>query len=238
MGKKQKSNDVCYWCGDIPTSKEHIPPKCLFKAVRGNKQLITVPSCAKHNTEKSDLDTYFMVAMGGTLGTLSKAGLTFANDRLSKTAGHFGGNLNAIINPKERVVLNVAGLDFSDGAICEIDFAKISVSIEAIARGLWYDMYKKPFSGELTLFEPIFPAMSYPNGQPQLLNFELQEDRQGQCPEIFWYQFLEKTSLNGVFEFSSEWIDVAILKMCFFNSTTVSVLYNRQGKNRTAAIML
>ena len=50
----------CYYknCKNEITSSEHIPPKCLFpKGYR--KELITVPSCDEHNTQKSNKDEYF-----------------------------------------------------------------------------------------------------------------------------------------------------------------------------------
>lgn len=49
--------DTCYCCGSIDTSREHLPPKCLFEKPRPN--LITVPSCDRHNSEKSKDDEYF-----------------------------------------------------------------------------------------------------------------------------------------------------------------------------------
>lgn len=44
----------CYYCGLKATSKEHVPPKLLFKYSRCDR--ITVPSCIAHNGEKSGRD--------------------------------------------------------------------------------------------------------------------------------------------------------------------------------------
>jgi len=44
----------CYYCGGSTSSKELVPPKLLFKEFTGKR--IKVPSCKKHNTEKSGLD--------------------------------------------------------------------------------------------------------------------------------------------------------------------------------------
>ena len=137
-------------------------------------------------------------------------------------------------------MLNVAELDFSGGVICDIDYGKTGVSLEAIARGLLYDKYKRPFAGELILFEPIFPAMGYLDGQPELLDLVLTADKQGDCSEVFWYQFLEHSNLESVgdiIECAFEWTDVAILKMCFFGCTIACVIFNRNGKNRVAEVI-
>lgn len=58
---------------DMPSfSNEHVPPKGLFpeskdlpEGVDLRKKLITVRSCAKHNTEKSGDDAYFLSLLAG-----------------------------------------------------------------------------------------------------------------------------------------------------------------------------
>jgi hypothetical protein len=44
----------CYYCEKKASTKEHVPPKLLFKDFTGER--ITVPSCKDHNTDKSGLD--------------------------------------------------------------------------------------------------------------------------------------------------------------------------------------
>lgn len=53
---------ICYWCGkgvlEVSLTTEHIPPKGFFpKGYRNN--LMTVPSCEKHNNHFSELDEKF-----------------------------------------------------------------------------------------------------------------------------------------------------------------------------------
>ena len=64
---------VCYNCGQPATTKEHIPPKCLFpKGTRA--QLITVPSCRDCN-ESMALDDQYFAAFLSTAATRSPASL-------------------------------------------------------------------------------------------------------------------------------------------------------------------
>src|ERR1700730_6434575 len=43
-----KAQDICYWCGAEPTSRDHVPPRNLFpKHMRTDLQ--TVPACSEHN---------------------------------------------------------------------------------------------------------------------------------------------------------------------------------------------
>jgi hypothetical protein len=60
---------TCYCCDAPATSEEHAPPKCLFPEMKDTggidyrKQLITVPSCDRHNTGKSKDDEYLLVML-------------------------------------------------------------------------------------------------------------------------------------------------------------------------------
>src|SRR5438876_341492 len=64
-------------CSSVATSREHVPPKNLFpeasdiggKSYRVN--LITVPSCDEHNTQKSHDDEFLMVSLAGIIGNNS-----------------------------------------------------------------------------------------------------------------------------------------------------------------------
>lgn len=52
----------CYYCGAPPPSlSEHAPPRALFKAA--DCDMITVPSCDAHNSEKSFADKAVLTAM-------------------------------------------------------------------------------------------------------------------------------------------------------------------------------
>ena len=72
-------------CSQPATSKEHAPPKCLFPEQKDLEpgqdlrvNLIKVPSCDKHNTEKSDNDVYLLYALVGNVLATSTAKAHFA----------------------------------------------------------------------------------------------------------------------------------------------------------------
>lgn len=50
-------NDTCYLCNEPKYSVEHTPAKCFFPK-ENRKDLITVPSCKKHNEDTSKDDEY------------------------------------------------------------------------------------------------------------------------------------------------------------------------------------
>lgn len=49
----------CYMCSSEAKTREHFPPKAFFPK-GANLQLWTVPSCIKHNNQKSGDDQYFL----------------------------------------------------------------------------------------------------------------------------------------------------------------------------------
>jgi hypothetical protein len=51
----------CYYCGGLVQSKEHIPPRQMFKLFQCDS--ITVPSCDEHNTRKSGHDQAIVNAL-------------------------------------------------------------------------------------------------------------------------------------------------------------------------------
>jgi hypothetical protein len=64
----------CYCCDEIASTVEHIPPQCLFpeqkdlpSGVDLRRNLITVPSCEKHNLQKSGDDEYLMYVLATNL---------------------------------------------------------------------------------------------------------------------------------------------------------------------------
>ncbi len=51
---KKKRREPCYYCGAQATTKEHVPPKMMFRNFSCDR--ITVPSCVRHNSAKSGDD--------------------------------------------------------------------------------------------------------------------------------------------------------------------------------------
>ncbi len=224
----------CYWCGDVATSREHIPPRGLFRAIKGHKRLITVPSCSLHNENKSDLDNYFVATLGGMMAPFNEERMKFANERLSLMASHYRGSLNDFFGG-EAASIWVPGLKFTGGVIHQINMGNISVSLEGIARGLWYHSYNEVFRGELVLFEPSLPDMAYVETPPQQFNFTLDTQKQGDCPAVFWYQLAEHKDLSGfanTIPFTSAWSDVTMFKLCFFDCIQATVICDQERPNQ------
>src|SRR5262245_21903855 len=65
MGRKRHAGESCYACGRLGTSREHVPPLCVFPEATDvadgqdyRKNLLRVWSCDEHNLKKSADDEY------------------------------------------------------------------------------------------------------------------------------------------------------------------------------------
>jgi len=57
---------TCYYCNEPATTSEHIPPRGLFPdSEKYTYNLLSVPSCNKHNNKKSDLDNRMRLFLVG-----------------------------------------------------------------------------------------------------------------------------------------------------------------------------
>lgn len=71
------THKTCYACEAQATSREHVPPLCLFPTARDSdgqdlrRNLITVPSHEAHNLQKSKDDEFLMVSIAGIFGNNS-----------------------------------------------------------------------------------------------------------------------------------------------------------------------
>lgn len=62
MKRERKAKPVCYLCGGIPTTRDHVPPLGMFPAPRP-KNLVTVPTCESCYRGGSLHDEYFRVTV-------------------------------------------------------------------------------------------------------------------------------------------------------------------------------
>ncbi|MCT4599136.1 MAG: hypothetical protein N4A50_14810, partial [Vallitalea sp.] len=153
------NEDICYWCGELATSREHVPPKCLFPENKDVKDiysqsfrnnLITVPSCDKHNMKKSHDDEYLMACLSGRVGN---NGVAYIHNATKVKRARIRNP--KIIKVDKGDILHVKGQQFPVQLIT-IDNYRLMHSFEAIARGLYFYQYHKRFLGECTFVSHIF----------------------------------------------------------------------------------
>jgi hypothetical protein len=63
---------LCYYCGTPATSKEHVPPRQMFKGFACDS--ITVYACDQHNSEKSGYDHAVITGLLTSLANMRRSG--------------------------------------------------------------------------------------------------------------------------------------------------------------------
>ncbi|QSF46193.1 hypothetical protein [Paenibacillus tianjinensis] len=222
----KKIKQQCYWCGKQATSREHVPPRCLFPTDKDvgalfkqsfRSELITVPSCDEHNSLKSGEDEYLMACLTAKVGNNF---LAYAHTQtklkrslqLHKNLLDVEEKLNIMINEREFPV-----------SIINVDVPRLSYSFEAIARALFFHEFRIQLKGRCVVASDMFlsPDASASESNQYFLNgiTMIQKEQsnwntpiKGKNPLVFTYQF------SPVDEFGSQ-----TLALKFYEQTDIYV---------------
>ncbi|NQU04775.1 MAG: hypothetical protein HQ568_01680 [Calditrichaeota bacterium] len=154
MSRKRKRNkETCYFCGAEASSREHVPPKCIFDTSKPHNNLITVPSCDEHNSGLSEDDEYLKWFL-----------LTSAADDSLINSRQFEAMIRGINErPKllaslmqKRKYINiktVSGIDlgFKPGFV--IDWTRVNRIFDKIIKGLFYHHVSNEEQGKFEVNE-------------------------------------------------------------------------------------
>jgi hypothetical protein len=128
---------VCYNCGKVASTKDHIPPKCLFPK-NSQSQLITVPSCAECNEATSLDEQYFLVALTSRRdhGPLQ---LKVWGQRVLPQLRHeeFEGLRKSLLLHTRWIWLP-SPRGFEEAPILNVNMTRVKAVIGKTARGLYY----------------------------------------------------------------------------------------------------
>ncbi|MEI1279656.1 hypothetical protein V6Z05_15105 [Leptospira venezuelensis] len=219
----------CYFCGKEATSREHVPPQCLFPQKEKSelrdlkRNLITVPSCDVHNSNKSHDDEYL------------KFILTTNIRRNSHSINQFNGKVlrginrdpkkyaTFLLHPKRVLIYDPKNRKTYSSLSYKIDTNRMQKIIELISYGLYYHDYKDIFFGsmEVILNGAIFGGDRSANLNNELFKLEAKMNSyfnsiidKGENPEIFKYSFLELSNSDY------------LLRIVFYETFTIIVLLN------------
>ena len=134
--------EYCYYCGMNATTKEHVPPKCIFpeladsNGVDYRKNLIKVPSCTIHNTEKSNDDEYLLFILTSTVDANELAQKQFVSKTIRTLLRRPYIAKTFISNPK-RIWLKEEKI-ITPSISYTVDNKRLFKIIEHIVRGLIY----------------------------------------------------------------------------------------------------
>jgi hypothetical protein len=138
--------EECYFCGAPATSREHVPPKCLFpeeKYTPGKNyrnDLITVPSCKLHNSKKSKDDEYFVFVLTANIQSNSEGQQHFIRSVVKGLERSPYIVRTFIKEPKPILVQTNEGIQ--DSISFSPDHERMNKIVEHITRALYYYHYK------------------------------------------------------------------------------------------------
>src|SRR5690606_23103004 len=194
--------ETCYMCSSAKTSKEHVPPKCLFPEQSDSngkdyrKELITVPSCDEHNSAKSKEDEYFLLCLS----------MNVFGSEASQT--HQTTKLLRILNRKPHLLVSMfPSLQSGDSIeqavpVYNIDGKRFNKQLQHIGYGVYFHKYGTHWNKEIIVV-PISGIISndvllnrqYQFTAEQVIPLFSKIERQGNNQEVFFYQFAEGGSV-------------------------------------------
>lgn len=146
-------------CDAVAVSREHAPPQCFFpQGFRNN--LVTVPSCALHNSGNSKDVEYVRNAIGGQRGTNNVA------VRVLETAMRSFDRSPALLH-QTFDGLRTVHIDGTETGAFPFDLQRHDNVMKAIAYALYYRDHGRKHRGAWRVFTP---SLAYANsvfrGQP------------------------------------------------------------------------
>ena len=206
---------TCYLCENVATSKEHVPPRCVFpgdklspEAFRFRKNLIKVPSCDLHNSAKSNDDEYLRFLLTTAIfedahkDRIFETKVMRAIDRKPHVYKQFVGDMQPVL------VKDQDGKSFETAAYTA-DLKRFDSSIHHIACGLYYFHTAKKWLGKSRIITNALMDLSERAVEINEANQNLCKkisfgfsniEFQGDNPEIFKYKiYSNSTGQHGVF---------------------------------------
>ena len=219
-------------CEKAPTSREHVPPKCLFpesKDVNGQnyrEDLITVPSCDIHNSKKSKDDEFLMVSTAGIIGNNS-IGYQHKFGKVNRAIRRSSNRLlEKVFLRKKHYLIKTKNNEFIEVIWGTPDYERLLCCYEHISYGIYYHHFGERFLGKLKIIPGYFHkedknARTFNQFIRDKTELELKEtDKFGSNSEVFYYQFTDKDQF-GLF----------LLKFSFYGGIDIYVSFIPEGVN-------
>lgn len=207
-------NDTCFACGSHATTREHVPPLCLFPETKDTngyqdfrRNLITVPACADHNLAKSSDDEYFLWVLSTNLpaNSVAKQQVSTKLRRAHERRPALG---QAILSDTKDVTIEDSHSGTKHDAVeVPLDGPRFQRVLDLVALGLYRHHFFERWLGSIRV-HPDF--IGYPDsGQildidtHRLVLFDVAEklfateSKCGENPDVFWYQVHESMGKYG-----------------------------------------
>lgn len=237
----------CYYCGTEAFSNEHVPPKCLFPEgkdlvddVNYRKNLITVPSCDEHNSNKCKDDEYLqLIIVHGYFN--NTAGREHFNKKIVRALSRRPAMLAALYANQHPVTI-----DAQLTVAVDIDRERFNKVLEQVCQGLYFFEFGDRWQEEIEIHTPLLLSMNDPDSDKvnelvtnlsKAIIRKLNDcEKKGDNPEIFWYQMhvnsaKKKLAIRMMFY---EGFDVFAISDPLLQSTSSNKANSADAKNCAA----
>lgn len=168
-------------CESAKTSNEHVPPKCIFPELKDisdfinrRHNLITVPSCDKHNSSKSKDDEYLLYVLSTSI-TSNSVGHTQANSKVKRAVAEKPFLFNQFCqNSALTLFTNFNTDEKSDAIAILVDGERVNLILDKCARALYFHTTGEKFVGTANVING-FLLSSQENSENKLKIFEQTE---------------------------------------------------------------
>ena len=226
-----KTPPTCYMCNAPATSKEHVPPKCIFPErkdistnVNYRKNLFKVPSCDLHNFQKSNDDEFFLYVLNISF-QINGLGLNHYRTKVRRAAkrnpsiiGKIASTAKPInyIDPKTKK--NVSSVAHW------LEPERFNTIIDRLARAIYFWHFKDKWLSNIRYQAEFLFATANQSDNENLRLLEItkqadewffSKDFYGENPEVFRYQAIE-TEQNR------------IMRLHFYEGCRLLLIFNRQ----------
>lgn len=220
---------------EAATGVEHCPPKCLFPEQKDvpeidlRKNLISVPSCDKHNSAKSKDDEYLLFVLISHFDNNHIAKRQFTSKIIRALKKN--PRLMSIYKKRTKEVI----LNGEKTLAFQFNFKRITKELEHIARALYFKKYKTPWLKRIAIHSPAMLALE--GSEATLVNQTTQKmaalaslffadaPKVGENPEVFWYQMHTETENDRL-----------VVRMCFYQGVEVIALSDRRLRQNAEQI--
>lgn len=182
-------------CDSLETSREHAPPLCFFPKAKQigrdlRRNLITVPSCDRHNSDKSKDDEFLRCVILMTAGN-NKAGQQQFLWKLLPAAARAPHAYKSFFADKGTVAQG-------NGRALQIDRKRFNRCIDNLERAIFFNVYKHKWILPISIVSPNFNSGIYSDQilahQPTVKAVEISrrflgnETIRGENPDVFRYR--------------------------------------------------
>ena len=191
-------------CDRKATSREHVPPRCLFPELKDlpvgfdfRKNLVSVPSCAAHNSEKSKDDEFLMFLLStAQRGNIHKQ--RHFSTKVLRAYRSSPSSYEAFMEKRRPIVLQREDGSEVVTAAFEVNLERFNACMHHIACGLFFHHTRDKWLGESRVVTDAFASLTGPNseevhrvmrdGTRQIATALEATERRGENGSIFQYK--------------------------------------------------